>query len=117
MSNPYANADYYRDETLTEKKIGKDFKDCMFEWGFPTDQFTPKNDSTEYDIQYSFDGKGVAGRLKKGVDALAGGDAYNYGKSRHRKIYFRIAPDEYVEGHNLVPFRLWVNRSPTGVGE
>lgn len=113
MPKAMDNADYFRDQTLTTKRIGRNFKDCCFAWNFPTSQLTPKNDSIEYDIQYSFDGKNVAGRLKKGVDPDAGGDAYNYGKTQRMRIYFRIAPDEYVQGHNEIPFRLWVNRDIT----
>jgi len=112
---PIANADFYRDNTLTTKRIGKEFSECSFNWNFPGQEVLPKNDSIVYDIEYSFDGNGVAGRLRKGTNALKGGEWKPYSDTSFTKIYFRIAHDEFPADPDDydpedAPYRLFVYR-------
>ena len=112
---PYQQADYYKSEKVGNFRIGRRFADCHPVFGFSAQQLTIKNDSTTRDIEYSFDGTGIAGRLKKGTDENAGGEWYDYASTDQPEIYIRIAPDEYEEGDedDDIPFRLWAFR---GVG-
>lgn len=116
MPNPYQSADYYKSETVGVFRIGKEFRTCHLSWPFAAQQLTVKNDSITRDIEYSFDGSGVAYRLKKGTVALDGGDFYNYDDGDQTKVYLRIAPDEYVAGDEDtdIPFRVSAFRGTGG---
>lgn len=114
MPDAFQSADFYKDQIVSTKRIGNQFSDCCFDWGFPADLLEPKNDSIETDIEYSFDGTHVAGRLRHGTDAELGGESYTYRDTERMKIYFRRAHDaddnvEY-EGEEDIPYRLWVDR-------
>lgn len=116
MPDPYQSADYYKSETVGDFRIGQNFRDCHMTWPFAAQQLTPKNDSISRDIEYSFDGSGIAGRLKKGTEVLKGGEWYDYVNGEQTEIYLRIAPDEYQKGdeESDIPFRLWVFRGTGG---
>lgn len=105
--------DYYKDQIVSEKRIGTSFSDCLFDWRFPTSLMTIKNDSIEFDIEYSFDGVHVAGRLKKGTDELTGGDFYTYGETNIMRLFMRVAQDEaddFDDEVDIVNYRLFVVR-------
>jgi len=118
MPNPYQSADYYKSETVGDFRIGKEFRECHLSWPFAAQQLTIKSDSITRDIEYSFDGSGVAYRLKKGTDILSGGDFYNYIGADQTQVYLRIAPDEYVDGDggkdDPIPFRVSAFRGTGG---
>ena len=121
MPAPYQRADYYKSETVGDFRIGRNFADCHLVFGFSAQQLTIKNDSIQTDIEYSFDGQGVAYRLKKGTDEGAGGEWYDYIDGNQDGVYLRIARDEYEsfeEGEDDpneqdIPFRVAAYR---GVG-
>jgi len=117
MPLPSDNADYYKDEKVVENKsIGNEFPDCLFKWNFPAGLLVIKNDSTITDIEYSFDGVHVAGRLKRGSSTILGGEWFQYDNTIRQKIYLRRAHDAdgnvETEAENTVPFRLWANKEP-----
>lgn len=116
MPNPYQSADYYKSETVGDFRIGKEFRDCHMTWPFAAQQLTIKNDSITRDIEYSFDGSGVAYRLKKGTDILDGGGFYNYIGGDQSEVWLRIAPDEYVAGDEDtdIPYRVSAYRGTGG---
>ena len=121
MAEVFSSADYYKDIVVSTKRIGDQFSDCLFEWHFPADKLEIKNDSILTNIQYSYDGVHVAGRLKHGTDTLLGGESYLYEKTTRMKLYLRRSHDanDDVEfaGEVDIPFRLWISRETGADGQ
>lgn len=121
MTEVFSSADYYKDIVVSTKRIGDQFADCLFEWHFPADKMEIKNDSILTNIQYSYDGVHVAGRLNRGTDALLGGESYLYENTTRVKLYLRRAHDvnDNVEfaGEVDIPFRLWISREAGADGQ
>ena len=108
MADVHKKKDYYKDITVSDKRVGVDFEDCHFNWNFNSQQMTIVNDSIQTDIEYSFDGVNVAGRLRHGTDPDVGGESYTYTGDTRREIWLRIAEDEAEEED--LPYRLFVHR-------
>ena len=116
MVDAYASADYYKDQIVSNIRIGDEFSGCKFSWSFPAGLLVLKNDSIETDIEYSFDGEHVAGRLKCGTDAKVGGESFTYERTIRMKIYARRSHNTAgVVEHGtevIIPYRLYVNKEP-----
>ncbi len=114
----YRSVDYYRDQIVGERRIGDEFTDCHIRWSWPAGQLVLKNDSILTDIEYSFDGEHVAGRLNRGTVALSGGELFVYNNTIRLDIYIRRAHDAdgdvVYPNEVIVPFRLWVDKEPGG---
>jgi len=116
MPPTYKSADYYKDQVVSDKRIGDEFLNCLFEWPFPAGLLVIKNDSILTDIEYSFDGEFVAGRLKSGTDAKVGGESFTYEDTIRMKLYVRRSHDSggnvEVPGEAIVPYRIYANKEP-----
>ena len=116
---PYQQADYYKSEKVGNFRIGRRFADCHLQFGFTAAELVIKLDSILTDIEYSFDGTGIAGRLIKGITFPPGGEGKPYPRADVNGVYLRIASDEYItfeEGEDDpneqdIPFRVFAFRN------
>ena len=112
MPTPYQRADYYRSHEKGDFRIGSTFAECNLAFGFTSQQLTICNDSIETDIEYSFDGSGVAGMLKHGTDERIGGESYEYVEGEQLRVYLRVKDGDDAE-EDPIPFRVFAYR---GIG-